>query len=145
MRKGEKVDGALKVTVYEETKDVNGIEGIYEAIVATVLLNGGAASVLNSGNGIDGRPLVHVRPPRTHANRPVVITRRAKIIGYHNAGERIREIVLLMGIFKETARRWVGRYEAEGNVETRPGQPRVTTAEEDERLIQDAGRTPQKL
>ncbi|KAG7165872.1 putative actin cytoskeleton-regulatory complex protein PAN1-like 4, partial [Homarus americanus] len=85
---------------------------------------------------LDGRPRGHVQPPRT----------RAKISNYHNAGKGMREIAQFMGISMETVSRWVRKYEAEGNVETRPrpGRPRVTTAEEDERLIQEAGRTPQK-
>ncbi|KAG7161293.1 hypothetical protein Hamer_G016363 [Homarus americanus] len=37
------------------------------------------------------QPQRHVRPPRTRANRPEVITSRGRIIGYHEAGKGIRE------------------------------------------------------
>lgn len=93
---------------------------------------------------MDARPQGRVRGPRTHANRPEVITRRALIVGYHNAGKGIREISRLMGISTATVQLWVNRFEAEGHVLTRarPGGPRVTTAEEDERLRQAAERRP---
>ncbi|KAG7155340.1 putative helix-turn-helix HTH_28 domain containing protein 9 [Homarus americanus] len=75
------------------------------------------------------QPQCHVRPPRTRANRPEVITSRGRIIGYHEAGKEIRETSRLLGISRDTVRLWVRRYEEEGHVLTRPrpGRPRVTT------------------
>lgn len=84
------------------------------------------------------------RTPRTRANRPEVITRRTLIVGHHQAGKGIREISRLLGISTNTVTLWVRRFEEEGHVLTRPrsGGPRVTTQEEDERLLQAADRRP---
>ncbi|KAK3891784.1 hypothetical protein Pcinc_004325 [Petrolisthes cinctipes] len=50
-----------------------------------------------------------------------------------------------MGISRATVRLWLRRYEAEGHVLTRPrpGRPRVTTKEDDERLRRAVERNPQ--
>ncbi|KAG7169798.1 putative helix-turn-helix HTH_28 domain containing protein 3 [Homarus americanus] len=66
------------------------------------------------------QPQRHVRPPRTRANRPEVITSRGRIIEYHEAGEGIREISRLLGISRDTVRLWVRRHEEEGHELTRP-------------------------
>lgn len=86
--------------------------------------------------GMDVRPR-QVRPPRTRANRPEVIMRRARIIGYYEAGKGLREISHLLGISRGTVRLWVRRYEEEGHVLTRPrsGGPRITTPAEDQQII----------
>lgn len=93
---------------------------------------------------MEQRPGRSVRPPRTRANRPEVITRRSKIVGYHEAGKSIREISRLLGISRDTVRLWVRRYEAEGHVLTRPrsGQPRITTPDEDDEIRREAERQP---
>ncbi|KAK3881418.1 hypothetical protein Pcinc_014138 [Petrolisthes cinctipes] len=91
------------------------------------------------------RPRGRARPARTRADRPEVIMRRTLIVGYHAAGKGIREISQLMGISRATVRLWLRRYEAEGHVLTRPrpGRPRVTTNEDDERLRRAVERNPQ--
>ncbi|KAG7172536.1 putative helix-turn-helix HTH_28 domain containing protein 7, partial [Homarus americanus] len=90
------------------------------------------------------QPQRHVRPPRTRANLPDVITSRCKIIGYHEAGKGIREISHLLGISRDTVRLWVRRYEEEGHVLTmpRPGRPRVTTPGADQQIQRAAERAP---
>lgn len=90
------------------------------------------------------QPQCHVRPPRTRANRPEVITSRGRIIGYHEAGKGIREISRLLGISRDTVRLWVRRYEEEGHVVTRPppGRPRVTTPAADEHIQRAVERAP---
>ncbi|KAG7161021.1 putative helix-turn-helix HTH_28 domain containing protein 8, partial [Homarus americanus] len=90
------------------------------------------------------QPQHHVRPPRTRANRPEVITSRGRIIGYHEAGKGLREISRLLGISRDTVRLWVRRYEEEGHVLTRPrpGRPRVTTPAADQQIQRAAERAP---
>ncbi|KAK3896191.1 hypothetical protein Pcinc_000113 [Petrolisthes cinctipes] len=70
--------------------------------------------------------------------------RRARIIGYYEAGEGIREISDLLGISRGTVRLWVRIYEEEGHVLTRPrsGGPRITTPAEDQQIIPAAERAP---
>lgn len=94
--------------------------------------------------GMDVQPQRRARPPRTRANRPELITRRAKIIGYYEAGKGLREISRLLGISRDTVRLWVRRYEEEGHVLTRPrsGGPRVTTPAEDQHIQRAAERAP---
>ncbi|KAG7173976.1 putative helix-turn-helix HTH_28 domain containing protein 6 [Homarus americanus] len=90
------------------------------------------------------QPQHHVRPPRTRANRPEVITSRGRIIGYHEAGKGLREISRLLGISRDTVRLWVRRYEEEGHVLTRPrpGRPRVTTPAADQQIQRAVERAP---
>lgn len=97
--------------------------------------------------GMDVRPQQRIRGPSTHANHPEVITRRALIVGYHNAGRGIREISRVMGISTTTMQLWVNVYGAKGHVLTRPrsGGPCVATAVEEERLLQGVGRRPLEI
>ncbi|KAG7175931.1 hypothetical protein Hamer_G026227, partial [Homarus americanus] len=85
------------------------------------------------------QPQRHVRPPRTRANRPEVITSRGRIIGYHEAGKGIREN---LSPSWDTVRLWGRRYEEEGHVLTRPrpGRPRVTTPAADQQIQRAAER-----
>ncbi|KAK4316785.1 hypothetical protein Pmani_012088 [Petrolisthes manimaculis] len=84
------------------------------------------------------------RPPNNRANRPEVITRRALIVGNYDAGKSINEISRLMGISKTTVRLWIRRYEGEGHVMTRPrsGRPKVTSQDDEDRLIAAARQSP---
>ncbi|KAK4329208.1 hypothetical protein Pmani_000436 [Petrolisthes manimaculis] len=84
------------------------------------------------------------RPPNNRANRPEVITRRALIVGNYDAGKSINEISRLMGISKTTVRLWIRRYEGEGHVMTRPrsGLPKVTSQDDEDRLIAAARQSP---
>ncbi|KAG7172588.1 Nuclear receptor coactivator 5-like 1 [Homarus americanus] len=66
------------------------------------------------------QPQGHMRPPRTRANRPEVITRRTRIVEYHEARKRIREVSRLLGISRDTVRLWVRRHQEEDHVLTRP-------------------------
>ncbi|KAG7161892.1 putative helix-turn-helix domain containing protein 1 [Homarus americanus] len=90
------------------------------------------------------QPHRHVRPPRTRATRPEVITSRGRNIGYHEEGKGLREISCLLGISRDTVRLWVRRYEEEGHVLTRPrpGRPRVTTPAADQQIQRAAERAP---
>ncbi|KAG7165875.1 putative helix-turn-helix domain containing protein 2 [Homarus americanus] len=90
------------------------------------------------------QPQLYVRPPRTRAHLPKVITSRGRIIGYHEAGKGIREISRLLVISRDTIRLWVRRYEEEGHVLTRPrpGRPRVTTPAADQQIQRAAERAP---
>ncbi|KAG7161042.1 hypothetical protein Hamer_G031469, partial [Homarus americanus] len=87
------------------------------------------------------QPQRHVRPPRTRANRPEVITSRGRIIGYHEAEKGIREN---LSPSWDTVRLWGRRYEEEGHVLTRPrpGRPRVTTPAADQQIQRAAERAP---
>ncbi|KAK3887706.1 hypothetical protein Pcinc_008191 [Petrolisthes cinctipes] len=93
---------------------------------------------------MDIQPRRRVKPPRTRANRPEVISHRTRIVAYHEAGKGMREISLLLGISRDTVRLWVRRYREEGHVLTRPrpGGPRVTTPEEEELIRREAERAP---
>ncbi|KAG7159577.1 putative Helix-turn-helix domain-containing protein 2 [Homarus americanus] len=90
------------------------------------------------------QPQRHVRPPRTRANRPEVITSCGRIIGYHEAGKGLQEISRLLGISRDTVRLWVRRHEEEGHVLTRPrpGRPRVTTPAADQQIQRAADGAP---
>ncbi|KAG7165028.1 putative helix-turn-helix domain containing protein 3 [Homarus americanus] len=90
------------------------------------------------------QPQHHVRPPRTRANRPEVITSRGRIIGYHKSLKGIREISRLLGISRDTVRLWVRRYKEEGHALTRarPGKPRVTTPAAYQQIQRAAERAP---
>lgn len=86
----------------------------------------------------EGRGRRHA--PRTRANRPEVIRHRGEIIGRYKSGQSLKEISRQMAIHIKSVRLWVKRYEAEGHVETRPrpGRPRVTSPDDDRRLISAA-------
>lgn len=84
--------------------------------------------------------------PRTRANRPDVIQRRAEIVGRFKGGQPLKQISREMGIDIKTVRLWVRREEAEGHVNTRPrpGRPPVTSPEDDNRLFAAAEESPKK-
>lgn len=95
---------------------------------------------------MEGRGRAQIRPPNTHANRPEVICRRAMIVGRYSAGQTISEISRSLGISRKTVKRWLRRYEEEGDVKTRarPGRPRVTSPEDDRRLLEAANMNSQR-
>lgn len=69
---------------------------------------------------------------------------RARIVTLWQEGKSITRIVDEVGVSRNRVRRWIRRYEAEGHVETRarPGRPKCTTREEDDRIVAMARRTP---
>ncbi|KAG7170144.1 hypothetical protein Hamer_G012387 [Homarus americanus] len=62
---------------------------------------------------VEAQPQGHKRLPRTRANRPEVITRRTRIVIYHEAEKGIWEINRLLGISRDTVRLWVKRHQEE--------------------------------
>ncbi|KAL7631854.1 UNVERIFIED_CONTAM: hypothetical protein RMT77_017841 [Armadillidium vulgare] len=69
---------------------------------------------------------------------------RGKIIALFESGQTKTEIARNLGIQVSTGRRWIVRYEAEGNLYDRPkpGAPRKTTLNEDQQIIQETIRNP---
>lgn len=86
----------------------------------------------------------HRREPQ--ANKPAVISQRGMITGRYHANQSISEISRDMGISKNSVKRWILRYEAEGHVNTRPrpGRPRITTPLQDGLLFTAARQSPFK-
>lgn len=82
--------------------------------------------------------------PRNRANRAEVITQRSIIVGLHAGGTSKSEIARRLGISRRTVQLWVQRYEEEGNVLTRrrPGRPRVSSGDDDARLVEAAVENP---
>ena len=82
--------------------------------------------------------------PRTWANRPEVITRRSMMVGLREAGHSISEVARQMGVSRATAQLWLHRFEREGHVKTRPrsGRPRVLSAEQDDRIVEEIRACP---
>ncbi|KAK3880798.1 hypothetical protein Pcinc_014719 [Petrolisthes cinctipes] len=66
-------------------------------------------------------------------------THRGQFIGMWKVGKNISEIARETGVTRKTVRRWVLRYQKSGSMRDapRPGRPRVTSAEDDARIIAD--------
>lgn len=64
-------------------------------------------------------------------------THRAQFIGMWKAGKNISEIARETGVTRKTVRRWVQRYQESGRMRDapRPGRPRVTSTEDDARIL----------
>lgn len=75
---------------------------------------------------------------------PIPMETRVKIIEMHGRGCRPSAIAQQLNISERTARRWVARYNTSGCVNTAPilGRPKVTTTEEDERILAVSRRNP---
>lgn len=71
------------------------------------------------------------------ANKPEVILHRGMIIGRYLSNISVNKISREMGISRNSVKRWIQRYEAEGHVNTRPrsGRPRITTQQQDADLL----------
>lgn len=95
---------------------------------------------------MEGREIPLLRQPRIRDNRPAVISRRMMIVGHYMAGQGIHEISRSMGINRKTVQKWVRRYKEEGHVKTRPrcGRPRVTSPDDDRRVVEAAEQYPLK-
>ena len=71
------------------------------------------------------------------ANSVEVICKRGRIIGLWESGMPTRDIAFTTGVSQRTVQRWINRFQEEGSLQTRPrsGRPRVTTPEDDRRLL----------
>ncbi|XP_014605685.1 PREDICTED: actin cytoskeleton-regulatory complex protein PAN1-like [Polistes canadensis] len=69
---------------------------------------------------------------------------RNRMVGMYEAGLGLREIAAAVNCSQRTVKRWLNRFDKEGNVETRErcGRKRATTAEQDEAIIKLATQTP---
>ncbi|XP_035736694.1 mediator of RNA polymerase II transcription subunit 15-like [Vespa mandarinia] len=69
---------------------------------------------------------------------------RNRMVGMYEAGLGLREIAAAVNCSQRTVKRWLNRFDKEGNVETRErcGRKRATTAEQDEAIIRLATQTP---
>lgn len=82
----------------------------------------------------------------SRANAPAVVADRGRIIGLWQSGMTPADVADTMGVSKKTVQRWITRWEQEGSLATRPrsGRPRVTTPDEDARLMAAVDNTPMK-
>lgn len=73
-----------------------------------------------------------------------MILDRGRIIGMWELGLSASAISLRTGFCETTVRKWIRRFQAEGNVETRPrsGRPRVTTQQQDDRILEAVQHRP---
>ncbi|KAG7159001.1 putative Helix-turn-helix domain-containing protein 5 [Homarus americanus] len=100
----------LTVEVIQQAVEVRQLTvGVIQVTVEVIQLtvSGDTAKEFVTSVVMKVQPQRHVRPPRTRANRPEVITSRGRIIGYHEAGKGIREISRLLGISRDTVRLWL--------------------------------------
>ncbi|KAL7648412.1 UNVERIFIED_CONTAM: hypothetical protein RMT77_000318 [Armadillidium vulgare] len=69
---------------------------------------------------------------------------RGKIISLFESGQNKTKIARNLGIQVSTVRRWIVRYEEEGNLcdRPKPGAPRKTTLNEEQQIIQETIRNP---
>ncbi|KAK2578581.1 hypothetical protein KPH14_012014 [Odynerus spinipes] len=69
---------------------------------------------------------------------------RNRMVGMYEAGLGLREIAAAVNCSQRTVKRWLNRFDKEGNVETRErcGRKRATTVEQDEAIIRLATQTP---
>lgn len=93
---------------------------------------------------MEGQGIRPLRQPHMRDNRPAVISRRMMIVGLYMGGQGIHEISRRMGINRKTVQKWVRRYQEEGHVKTRRrcGRPRVTSPDDDRRVVEAAERNP---
>ena len=61
-----------------------------------------------------------------------------------DAGMNKAAIARTMGLNVKTVTKWINRFDGEGSVATRPrsGQPRIITAEDDQRIVQTVMENP---
>ncbi|KAL7293249.1 hypothetical protein TKK_0013029 [Trichogramma kaykai] len=69
---------------------------------------------------------------------------RNRMVGMYEAGLKLKEIAAAINCSQRTVKRWLNRFNKEGNVETkdRCGRKRATTKEQDEAIVQLAMQTP---
>ncbi|KAG7177369.1 putative iGluR-like protein [Homarus americanus] len=82
------------------------------------------------------------------ANAPAVLADRGRIIGLWQGGMAPADVADAMDVStcKKTVLRWITRWQEEGSLTAGPGsgKPRVTTQDDDARLLAAVDNTPKK-
>ncbi|KAK4317351.1 hypothetical protein Pmani_011559 [Petrolisthes manimaculis] len=79
------------------------------------------------------------------ANAPEVLTTRAKMILLWQSGMSARVIAQVLGLSRNTVRKWISRWQKEGSILTRArtGRPRSTTPDQDAKILEVALSRPE--